>query len=380
MPDIFLGNLSHSILVQDLRDSIIHLFSILHFHIKHKECTIKRKESKTFAFVTLLSEKDVNFALGHLKTWEARRQIKFNFHLLTDKGQPLKVDLSKGTKPKVKHKEKKLYSIVESFSDEDERDEVQITVTKASKKSQNVTQFQQDTAISISGLPVNNDLGKIGASTCTSGTKPSEIRSNIYFIKGDKIGCETRSREFKLGGGAYPDRVMKEHVGKYMCGFLNSEEDGELMIGINDDGTVVGIDCNQKQEDDYRLRIDKCIKEVHPSVLPDMYTVQFIPVYLQDGVTLTNKKVIIIAVRSVEIDSLYETRAGVFFRRDGSLQGPLCVADIQQWNKNKHQAEVRQYRNQQGYFMEQLQKQQDTIERLEKEMKTGGKRLQKFVV
>lgn len=54
-----------------------------------------------------------------------------------------------------------------------------------------------------------------------------------YYRKGQYIGRETRQMEFKLGGGDYVRKYLREDVLKYVCGYLNGRSTGTLFIGVN---------------------------------------------------------------------------------------------------------------------------------------------------
>ena len=62
----------------------------------------------------------------------------------------------------------------------------------------------------------------------------------LFYKEGEIVGAETRFLEFKQGRGSYMDRQLRDHVAKYICGFLNSEG-GTLLIGVRDSGKVLMI-------------------------------------------------------------------------------------------------------------------------------------------
>ena len=110
-----------------------------------------------------------------------------------------------------------------------------------------------------------------------------------------------------------------------------------MLIGVTDDGKVYGIPCNRKQEDLLRRQIDCVIGRFHPPVFPDMYSVNFIPVIINEQQDITKEaefKVIEIKIEStVGLGCrLFETDKGeVYVRRDGSVQGPLKASQIIDW-------------------------------------------------
>ena len=65
--------------------------------------------------------------------------------------------------------------------------------------------------------------------------------SNIYFYSiNEHLGTEDRSTEFK-NGPYFIKNAFRENVAKYVCGFVNSQQNGQLLIGVNDDGMYLNI-------------------------------------------------------------------------------------------------------------------------------------------
>ncbi|XP_077608123.1 schlafen-like protein 1 isoform X2 [Crocuta crocuta] len=169
-----------------------------------------------------------------------------------------------------------------------------------------------------------------------------EILGQERLFQGAFLGCETRSVEFKRGGGEYLSLAFKHHLRRYVCAFLNSEG-GSLFVGVEDSGLVRGVPCSHRDEDRVRLLVDSILQGFQPQVFPDAYTLSFIPV-VSTAASSTPLKVIRLSVRAPRAQTepqLYETDQGeVFLRRDGSIQGPLSVRAIQEWCKQKWAAEL----------------------------------------
>ncbi|CAC5406169.1 Schlafen-like protein 1 [Mytilus coruscus] len=166
----------------------------------------------------------------------------------------------------------------------------------------------------------------------------NEQHDTCYF-HGTKIGSESRNREFKKGGGNYAYDHLKNDIGVYVCAFLNSEEEGTLFIGVNDEGIVEGIKCDHRKEDTIRKdSIDPGIKAIKPEIFPENYNVKFTPVCDVNNRQIGNLKVIEIKVKKVEqLTQLYEVFNGeIYIRRDGSKQGPLKANQIQEWHNQKN--------------------------------------------
>lgn len=97
------------------------------------------------------------------------------------------------------------------------------------------------------------------------------------LFQGAFLGNETRSVEFKRGGGEYLSLAFKHHLRRYVCAFLNSEG-GSLFVGVEDSGLVQGVRCGHRDEDRVRLLVDSILQGFQPQVFPDAYTLSFIPV------------------------------------------------------------------------------------------------------
>ena len=63
----------------------------------------------------------------------------------------------------------------------------------------------------------------------------STILPNKYYRLGQQLRTETREREFKTGGGGYIRQNSRNDISKYMCGFLNSQVEGTLYIGVTEE-------------------------------------------------------------------------------------------------------------------------------------------------
>ncbi|KAM5322998.1 schlafen-like protein 1 [Glossophaga mutica] len=168
-----------------------------------------------------------------------------------------------------------------------------------------------------------------------------EIQGQERLFQGAFLGSETRNVEFKRGGGEYLSLTFKHHLRRYVCAFLNSEG-GSLLVGVDDSGLVQGVHCSHREEDRVRLLVDSILQGFRPQVFPNAYALAFIPV-VSTNASSTPLKVIRLSVHAPRAQAepqLYETDQGeVFLRRDGSIQGPLTVHDIQEWCRQKWAAE-----------------------------------------
>ncbi|XP_047582623.1 schlafen-like protein 1 isoform X3 [Lutra lutra] len=184
--------------------------------------------------------------------------------------------------------------------------------------------------------------GQPGGTRSDSAIVRQEIQGQERLFQGAFLGNETRSVEFKRGGGEYLSLAFKHHLRRYVCAFLNSEG-GSLFVGVEDSGLVQGVRCGHRDEDRVRLLVDSILQGFQPQVFPDAYTLSFIPV-VSASAGSTPLKVIRLSVHAPRAQAepqLYETDQGeVFLRRDGSIQGPLSGHAIQEWCRQKWAAEL----------------------------------------
>lgn len=128
------------------------------------------------------------------------------------------------------------------------------------------------------------------------------------------VSEEDRENEFKsLTNARDPVKTITEYyVDKYVNAFLNTEG-GVIYFGIDDDGRVQGIQLDRSQRDQLRTEISRLINKFQPSVEPELYRIEFVPV---EGGNSTY--VVELNVRK-GLANLYMTGGQNFFiRRDGS--------------------------------------------------------------
>lgn len=103
--------------------------------------------------------------------------------------------------------------------------------------------------------------------------------SDTYILYSTVAFDETREHEAKgLKHAQNPVKaIVDKYIDEYVNAFLNTNG-GVIYFGVENDGQVSGIQLDRKQRDDLRTRIDQIIKEFTPSVDPDLYKIQFIPV------------------------------------------------------------------------------------------------------
>ncbi|XP_060562522.1 schlafen-like protein 1 isoform X2 [Ruditapes philippinarum] len=195
---------------------------------------------------------------------------------------------------------------------------------------------------------------------------------DCYSIN-EHLGSENRCTEYKNGPG-FIRHGFRENVAKYVCGFVNSQQNGKLLIGVNDDGIVTGYDCSHRDEDLVRREVDEAVKDLEPQIFPQDYSVRFVPVINEDGHQMGNLKVIEIIVNGEVIDKkdvLYQNKQGVFMRCDGSIQ-VLKGAAIQEWSRRKfqqrYQPEIDKLKKNEQNYVKDLQNKESEIRQLNEKL------------
>lgn len=170
---VFIGNLRKDCQKRDLVSNLKQLFrQTLGIPVGEGDVEVINKgKNSRYAFVYVQSKNELKRAIDQLETYRKRSQLSFDFSLLVDQNDTLRLG--------------------EKYSVSKKRD-------------------------SSRGVPVVEEQ---------------------FYTEGMNLGNETRDKEFKEGGGIYKDlRILGDHVDKYMCGFLNSSQQGTLFIGVKDSG------------------------------------------------------------------------------------------------------------------------------------------------
>ncbi|XP_078094415.1 schlafen-like protein 1 [Mustelus asterias] len=333
---LFVGNLNPDYSKELLSYMLKDLLTTIDIVLQRHDIEVFKKHKRAHAFIRLKTESGVQNILKQLQD-PAILDVN-SMKGLVVKGKTLKVaknirDFSENTFDKNSSAEMlKHESYTQAQKDKKRLEQTQDTLGSSPGKSSYLTNKIIDhLSTPLSGT--KSDSAIIGG----------EISGQERLFYGALMGSETRNVEFKRGGGEYLNMTLKNHVRKYVCAFLNSEG-GSLFVGVNDDGTVCGVECNHKDEDRVRLLIDSIVKGFKPPLFPNSYSITFLPV-IKDGDTGMFLKVVRLTVHPPKKNGdilLYETDQGeVYIRRDGSIQGPLSGSSIQEWCRQKWTTEMK---------------------------------------
>ncbi|GFO41382.1 schlafen-like protein 1 [Plakobranchus ocellatus] len=169
---------------------------------------------------------------------------------------------------------------------------------------------------------VSEAVIKLHAKTSTPKVETCGCPEAVFYHLHQLIGAETRHAEFKRGGIVREQCLFRSVVGKYMCGFLNSEG-GTLYFGVNDDGKVLGIRMDEAMKETLKDDVDFAVCSLlAPSVNPSEYLVNFARVMEPSGQLSNDLMVMEVCVkpRLPRRRHRFSCDGVVYLRRDGSLQ------------------------------------------------------------
>ncbi|XP_078146657.1 schlafen-like protein 1 [Centroberyx gerrardi] len=168
--------------------------------------------------------------------------------------------------------------------------------------------------------------------TSSSVANGQDIPSGLVY--GAYLGNETRNIVFKRGTDSdYLCSAFRNDLRHYACAFLNTGG-GRVGVGVDDGGVARGLQLKRREEDQARLLVHTIMRGFDPPVLPSSYSMVFLPAVRPgpEGRTLKVLRLTFTASPAFAHPSLYQTDQGeVFFKRDGSVEGPLTAAAIQEW-------------------------------------------------
>ena len=209
---MFIGNLRNDQDKSQLAELIFRLFKYcLNFEfIKKGDIEVKGRSNKCkHALITLRSEDDFDEAYYRLGSFESRKQLRFNFSELADPRNRLNVH--RNNPPQI-----------------------------VKNSPQNIRNSQPVCVDERQNIPpqIRNQLSDVTVYLQAEEQYNGSVNQmQKFYRKGELLGNETRNTEFKEGGGEYYiKKNLKDHVSKYMSGFLNSSQQVTLFFGVNDDG------------------------------------------------------------------------------------------------------------------------------------------------
>jgi hypothetical protein len=135
------------------------------------------------------------------------------------------------------------------------------------------TPFRRHTAKNVGTLPALPPAAQVPPPTIT------QALCQPIFICGELHSqFESGLVEFKAAQSRY-NRSLHGMFDRYACAFLNVSG-GELWLGVEDDGAIIGIDCSRERYDRLCLRFDDiATKGFEPAIDPALYSVEIVELF-----------------------------------------------------------------------------------------------------
>jgi hypothetical protein len=127
------------------------------------------------------------------------------------------------------------------------------------------------------------------------------MSQHTIFIKGEKFNKEEHKHiEFKREvSSSSNDSLVKGIVGyaeQYIIGFLNALIEGSLYIGIDNSGTIEGIQLSERDRDQVLQSIPNKLINAKPTVPVSSYDVDIIDVFDSEDNVIENLNIVHIYV------------------------------------------------------------------------------------
>lgn len=111
-----------------------------------------------------------------------------------------------------------------------------------------------------------------------------------FYTLNEYLGSESSTRRFRKGP-SFIQHEFREKVARTICSFCNSRKNGELLIGIHEEGRVRGYYLKAKEEENLHQEFNVAVQDIEPRLLPHQYSIRFIPVCTENLETQGNVRV-----------------------------------------------------------------------------------------
>lgn len=179
------------------------------------------------------------------------------------------------------------------------------------------------------------------------------MSQNINFVKGEIFQKEEGKliefkREVDLSTSKNLVSGIADYAEKYIIGFLNAVTAGELYIGIDNSGNIVGIQLSERDRDEILKSIPNKIISVKPTVPMSSYDIDIIDVFDSAGNVIKDLNVIHIYVLQPDQDDfpyrgaknsvwLYSTDENESYYKKGSNCFKLSYEQVLAENNKRKQ-------------------------------------------
>ncbi len=171
-----------------------------------------------------------------------------------------------------------------------------------------------------------------------------DLEYNNYVIGNYISKYESNMVEFKSFSETYlPNQGSREIIEKYVIGFLNSQQGGDIYFGIENNsrisGTLKSVNISQ-QIDRINQQIIDVLNNCRPYIDPKLYSVQFHNVYRETdsdkSKPVQDRWVVQIHVNPSNNSELYVTSHGQIFIRQLSSTIELSVDQIRELRQSRN--------------------------------------------
>jgi tetratricopeptide (TPR) repeat protein len=144
------------------------------------------------------------------------------------------------------------------------------------------------------------------------------MSENTHFVKGEIFQKEEgKCIEFKREIDSSKNLVsgIVDYTERYVIGFLNALTAGELYIGIDDLGSVFGINLNRNDRDNLSQQISNKLKNADPPVPMSCYEIEPLEVFDAFGSPIENLNIVrVLILQTDEEEYLYKAaKIGYWF-------------------------------------------------------------------
>jgi tetratricopeptide (TPR) repeat protein len=144
------------------------------------------------------------------------------------------------------------------------------------------------------------------------------MSENTHFVKGDIFQKEEgKCIEFKREIDSNKNLVsgIVDYTERYVIGFLNALTAGELYIGIDDLGSVFGINLNRNDRDNLSQQISNKLKNADPPVPMSCYEIETLEVFDAFDSPIENLNIVrVLILQTDEEEYLYKAaKSGYWF-------------------------------------------------------------------
>lgn len=163
------------------------------------------------------------------------------------------------------------------------------------------------------------------------------MEQQTRLVKGKTFEREEGdSVEFKEITSSKPVKKIANHAEEYTTGFLNAQIEGDLYLGINDDGIIVGVTLNRTDKDSLQRDIPNKLKSTDPPLLYSYYKITIHNVFNLNIEPIENLYVIQIhTIKPNKEHFPYRTSTGSVYFKKGSSCPKLNSEEITQEHRRR---------------------------------------------